>query len=63
MSMTTRRSGPPLSKCQQQLLELSAYLEGDLTPAKMAGLDAHLESCECCASTGGQPPSHHRAVS
>ena len=35
-------------KCQQQLLELSAYLEGDLTPERMAALDAHLEGCECC---------------
>ena len=35
-------------KCQQQLLELSAYLEGDLTPARMASLDAHLAGCECC---------------
>lgn len=35
-------------KCQQQLLELSAYLEGDLTPERMAALDAHLARCECC---------------
>ena len=34
--------------CQQQLLELSAYLEGDLTTEKMAELDAHLARCECC---------------
>lgn len=35
-------------RCQQQLLELSAYLEGDLTPDRMAALDAHLAGCECC---------------
>lgn len=35
-------------KCQQQLLELSAYLEGDVTPERMAALDAHLARCECC---------------
>ena len=35
-------------KCQQQLLELSAYLEGDLTPERMAALDTHLAGCECC---------------
>lgn len=36
------------TRCQQQLLELSAYLEGDLTPERMAALDAHLAGCECC---------------
>jgi anti-sigma factor RsiW len=35
-------------KCQQQLLELSAYLDGDLTPDRMVALDAHLAGCECC---------------
>lgn len=39
-------ASPP--DCQRQLLELSAYLEGDLTPEKMAELDAHLARCECC---------------
>lgn len=38
----------PSIRCQQRLTELSAYLEGELTPAKMAELDAHLASCECC---------------
>ena len=35
-------------RCQQQLLELSAYLEGDLTPDRIAALDAHLDGCTCC---------------
>lgn len=35
-------------RCQQQLLELSAYLEGDLTPDRVAALDAHLAGCTCC---------------
>lgn len=43
-----RRIGPPSSKCQQQLRDLSAYLEGDLSPLTMAELDAHLAACECC---------------
>lgn len=38
----------PSPACQRQLLELSAYLEGELTPDKMAELDAHLARCECC---------------
>lgn len=46
--MTTRRTDPASPKCQQQLLDLSAYLEADLTPEKMAELDAHLRGCECC---------------
>ena len=45
MSSTPSQPSPA---CQQQLLELSAYLEGDLTPEKMAELDAHLARCECC---------------
>lgn len=42
------RDGAVSPRCQQQLLELSAYLEGDLTPDRMAALDAHLSGCECC---------------
>jgi len=56
------RAGSPSpadGKCQQQLLELSAYLEGDLTPAKMAELDAHLAHCECC---GRMAASLRRAI-
>jgi anti-sigma factor RsiW len=45
--------------CQQQLLELSAYLEGDLTPTKMAELDDHLAHCECC---GRMAASLRRAI-
>lgn len=44
----TSGDGAVSPRCQQQLLELSAYLEGDLTPERMAALDAHLAGCECC---------------
>jgi anti-sigma factor RsiW len=56
------RAGSPSpadETCQQQLLELSAYLEGDLTPEKMAELDAHLATCECC---GRMAASLRRAI-
>jgi anti-sigma factor RsiW len=46
-------------RCQQQLLELSAYLEGDLGPDQMAALDAHLAGCECC---GRMAASLRRAI-
>ncbi len=45
------RAGSPSpadGKCRQRLLELSAYLEGDLTPERMEALDAHLAQCTCC---------------
>lgn len=44
----TPQDGRVSPKCQQQLLELSAYLDGELTPDRMAALDAHLAGCECC---------------
>jgi anti-sigma factor RsiW len=53
------RTPPPNPACQQQLLELSAYLEGDLTPDSMAALDAHLARCECC---GQMAASLRRAI-
>ena len=39
---------PEGGRCQEKLLELSAYLEGDLTPERMAALETHLTGCECC---------------
>jgi anti-sigma factor RsiW len=51
--------GANSSKCRQQLLDLSAYLEGDLTPAAMAELDAHVAACECC---GRMAASLRRAI-
>lgn len=50
---------PVSATCQQQLLELSAYLEGDLTPGQMTELDAHLASCDCC---GRMAESLRRAI-
>ena len=55
----TTEPGAVSSRCQQQLLELSAYLEGDLGPEQMAALDAHLVGCECC---GRMAASLRRAI-
>lgn len=51
--------GAPTPQCEQRLIELSAYLEGDLTPEKMVELDAHLATCECC---GDMATSLRRAI-
>ena len=59
MSAEFPEPGPVSARCQQQLLELSAYLEGDLTPEKMAALDTHLAGCECC---GRMAASLRRAI-
>lgn len=65
MTRAPHDSAPPAAplpgdgKCQQQLLELSAYLEGDLTAEKMAELDAHLAGCACC---GQMAASLRRAI-
>lgn len=37
-------------KCEAELLTLSQYLEGDLTPRKARALEAHLAACTCCAT-------------
>ena len=34
--------------CQQILQQLSEYLDGELDPSLIAGLERHLEHCEDC---------------
>jgi anti-sigma factor RsiW len=36
--------------CQAELVTLSRYLEGDLTPRKARALEQHLAACSCCAT-------------
>ena len=50
---------PASERCRQQLLELSAYLDGDLAADRMAALDRHLADCECC---GRMAESLRRAI-
>lgn len=40
----------PASRCEAELVTLSQYLEGDLTPRKARALEQHLDTCVCCAS-------------
>jgi len=40
----------PPARCRTVLLELSRYLEGDLTPARRRAVERHLETCHCCGA-------------
>lgn len=40
----------PSARCRALLLELSRYLDGDLTPARRRTVERHVEGCECCAT-------------
>lgn len=40
-------------RCRDVLAELSDYLDGTLTPARVTELQAHLAGCENCARFGG----------
>jgi anti-sigma factor RsiW len=43
-------SGRPDARCRALLLELSRYLDGELTPARCRAVERHLESCGCCST-------------
>lgn len=45
----TVRSGPS-ARCRRLLLELSRYLDGDLTPARRRTVERHIKSCACCGT-------------
>lgn len=45
--MTRRRLSP---HCRVLLLDLSRYLEGELTPARACALARHLDGCPCCGA-------------
>ncbi len=36
--------------CEAELVTLSQYLEGDLTPRRARALEEHLAACSCCAT-------------
>ena len=38
------------ARCRKLLLELSRYLDGDLTPARRRRVEQHIEACACCAT-------------
>ncbi len=40
--------------CVEVLAELSAYLDGELEPARLEAVRLHVACCERCASFGGR---------
>ena len=46
MTVPTR----PSARCRALLLELSRYLDGDLTPARRRTVERHINACACCGT-------------
>ena len=46
MSVRTR----PSARCRTLLLEVSRYLDGDLTPARRRTVERHIRECERCGT-------------
>ena len=40
----------PSARCRTLLLELSQYLDGELTPARRRTIERHVAECECCGT-------------
>jgi anti-sigma factor RsiW len=40
----------PTARCRALLLELSRYLDGDLTPARRRAVEQHIRACACCGT-------------
>ena len=40
----------PSARCRTLLLELSRYLDGDLTPARRRTVERHIKACACCGT-------------
>ena len=38
----------PSARCRALLLELSLYLDGDLSAARRRAIERHIKTCECC---------------
>jgi len=38
----------PSVRCRKLLLELSRYLDGELTPARRRTVERHVAACDCC---------------
>ena len=45
-------TGPkrPSARCRALLLELSRYLDGDLTSARRRTIERHIKACACCGT-------------
>jgi anti-sigma factor RsiW len=44
----------PSARCRTVLLELSRYLDGDLTPARRRAIERHIDTCHGCAATASR---------
>ena len=40
----------PSARCRKLLLEISRYLDGDLTPARQRMVEQHVRACACCGT-------------
>jgi anti-sigma factor RsiW len=40
----------PSARCRALLLELSQYLDGELTPARRRMIEGHIKTCACCGT-------------
>jgi anti-sigma factor RsiW len=40
----------PSVRCRKLLLEISRYLDGDLTPARHRMVEQHVRACACCGT-------------
>ena len=40
----------PSARCRALLLELSRYLDGELTPARRRTVERHIQACTCCGT-------------
>ena len=45
---------PPSARCRTLLVELSRYLDGDLTPARRRAVERHLDTCRCCGTVASR---------
>jgi anti-sigma factor RsiW len=45
---------PGRPHCESLLLDLSAYLDGELSPAKCRAIERHLAACPCCEDLADQ---------
>ena len=40
----------PSARCRMLFVELSRYLDGDLTPARRRAVERHIKACACCGT-------------
>jgi anti-sigma factor RsiW len=45
-----KASSRPSARCRTLLLEVSRYLDGELTPARRRTIERHVKNCACCGT-------------